>query len=341
MSSPSRTPIPVHDAPATDPFFDLATDLLGVFGYDGSVRRLNAAWDGALGWTQEELFARGIRTLLHPEDEPGGGERQTTWRAGIGPVRWEARYLAKDGSYRSLQFSATPFAAEEVVYTVARDVTDQKLAADALRTSQAQMARLAESGIIGICVADTEGKVFEANPAYCDVLGCTQEELLAGTVRWAEAIAPEYAGVINASRDLVIKQGFAPPFEVEIVRRDGSRKPVLCGVAILEYPKCIAFTTDLTERKRAEESLKRSEHLLRHAQKMEAIGQLAAGIAHEMNTPAQYVADNIVFLRRALDGAVAALGNTARIVQAANGEALAKEQVAEIADGLRGAKVDF
>jgi signal transduction histidine kinase len=54
--------------------------------------------------------------------------------------------------------------------------------------------------------------------------------------------------------------------------------------------------TDITERKRVEESLRESERQLRLAQKLESIGQLAAGIAHEINTPVQYIGDNAQFL---------------------------------------------
>lgn len=154
---------------------------------------------------------------------------------------------------------------------------------DALRVSEARFARLAESGIIAICVADLHGAVYEANDAYLSLVGYSRDDLTAGAVNWSRMTPPECVAADNVALSALAETGVAKPWEKELLRKDGQRVPVLVGVAMLDHALCIAFLADLTERKRAEEVLLQTEAQLRQAQKMEAIGRLAGGVAHDFN----------------------------------------------------------
>jgi signal transduction histidine kinase len=93
--------------------------------------------------------------------------------------------------------------------------------------------------------------------------------------------------------------GVAAPWEKELFRKDGSRVSVLIGVVTVLSTQGdterVAFVVDISERKHLEQQL-------RHAQKLEAVGSLAAGMAHEINTPIQFVGDNARFLQDSFHG---------------------------------------
>jgi len=125
--------------------------------------------------------------------------------------------------------------------------------------------------------------VHEANDAFLRMIGFTAEDVAAGRVRWDDLTPPEFRGASARALDQLRTTGTAQLWEKQILRKDGTRVPVLSGVSVLEYPMCISFVADLTEQKRAQAELSRAQEQLQQAQKMEAVGRLAAGVAHDFN----------------------------------------------------------
>jgi len=130
-----------------------------------------------------------------------------------------------------------------------------------LAQREAKIRRLVDANIIGIFIWDFDGRILEANDAFLDIVGYDHEDLAAGRIRWTDLTPPEWR-----DRDTRLIQehkvtGTLPPFEKEYFRKDGSRVPVLIGVATFEEGgnQGVAFVLDLTERKRAEEALRESE----------------------------------------------------------------------------------
>jgi len=166
----------------------------------------------------------------------------------------------------------------------ARMRTARKQAEAALMATQQRFVRLAESGIVGIAVIDVAtDAVVDANDAYLGMIGYTRDELLEGTLRWRGATPEDWLFAEAAALEKLKTHGVAPAWEKELLRKDGSRTPMLVGLVSETYPRCLAFVADLHELREIKRAHRETEIQLRQSQKMEAVGLLAGGIAHDFN----------------------------------------------------------
>jgi len=264
----------------------IATDMTG------RITRLNPVAERLTGWAAGSAIGMPLVEVFRIVDEttrvvaPNPTER--ILREGLVTGLANHAVLAnKDGSDRHIAASGAAIrdAAGTVrgVVLVFRDLTNELAARDALQHSETRFARLSDSGIVGIAIADVLGGVSEANDAYLAMLGYAREDLVAGRLRWAEMTPPESREADGRAIESLKTRGVAPPWEQELIRKDGSRLSVLIGAAMLGYPNSIVFMVDLTERKKIAQALSESQEQFRQAQKMEAIGRLAGGIAHDFN----------------------------------------------------------
>ncbi|GAC1571251.1 MAG: hypothetical protein NVS3B18_04230 [Candidatus Dormibacteria bacterium] len=123
-------------------FFDLSLDLMVVAGFDGYFKTVNPAWSLFLGYTEEELLARPYVEFVHPDDREHTAVQAGGLSGGREVKSFENRYVAKDGSYRWLSWRAIPSVEDELIYAIARDVTEQR------QHTQLERARTAVTRVI-------------------------------------------------------------------------------------------------------------------------------------------------------------------------------------------------
>jgi len=143
-----------------------------------------------------------------------------------------------------------------------------------LEEREAKIRRLVDANIVGIFIWNLEGAIIAADEAFLQMVGYSHEDLISGRVRWTDLTPADWHDRDERAIAELEATGILQPFEKEYFRKDGNRVPVLIGAAIFEGSKNegVAFVLDLSERKRGEEALRRSEAYLTQAQRFSRTG---------------------------------------------------------------------
>lgn len=126
-----------------DRLFNLSIDLLAIGDLNGRLRQVNPAWVRTLRWSRDDIMARRFPELVHPDDLAAAECALGELQAGSPVEDLELRTRCRDGSYRWIAWSSFPLTARGTVFTVARDITERKLAEAQLQRYQRQLQRLA------------------------------------------------------------------------------------------------------------------------------------------------------------------------------------------------------
>ncbi len=123
-----------------DRIFNLSSDLIVIADFEGHFRRVNPAVERILGYTPAEFLGRDYLQLVHPDDREKSRAEIARIRQGANVTSFENRYVRSDGSYRVLEWTATPVLDEKLMYGVARDVTERRRAESELRRLTGELA---------------------------------------------------------------------------------------------------------------------------------------------------------------------------------------------------------
>ena len=276
-------------------FFTLSLDLLCIAGADGHFKRVSSAWTNTLGYSEKEMLTTPYLDLIHPDDRAATSTETTKLEGGSKTLNFENRYRCKDGSYRWLLWTAAPADGGRVIYGAARDITDRKQTEAALRLAEERF-RLMIDAIrdYAIFMLDPTGHVAGWNPAAERIKGYRADEIVGQhfsrfyTNEDLEAGKPQRELQVATQNGRCEEEGWR-------VRKDGSKfwANVIISTVRDDAGTLRGFakvTRDVTERKRAEDHIKKLNAALQaHASRLEATNKeleaFCYSVSHDLRAP--------------------------------------------------------
>jgi PAS domain S-box-containing protein len=271
---------------------------------DGMLRYVNRAGVQMGGYSEQEVFSKPFLELIHPDDRARIGELHLKrLRDEKVQSRNSFRIICKNGDIKWVELGGALIQFEErpAVLSIATDITERKQAEEMLRESERRLSDIVNFLPDATFAIDTEGTITTWNRAIEQMTGKTKEQML-GCRNYEYAI-PFYGRRRPILIDLTLENREETKEKYSYVERSGDTLTAevftpllhegkgahLWGIAtLLRNEKgmicgAIESIRDITDRKRAEEEKARLEAQLQQAQKMESVGRLAGGVAHDFN----------------------------------------------------------
>ena len=199
------------------------------------------------------------------------------------------------GRRKSLKIAAHAFLESKRVIRISghmMDITEGKLKDAEITRHEKYLDKILQTTAEGFIVFGMNGDVMDANRACCDMLGYSRKELLALNIR--DIISDKKVDAAISRMGSIVRDG-ADFFETSFHRKDNGFIDVDISISFMpeESGKFVGFCRDVSERKRAESERAELEGQLQQAQKMESIGRLAGGVAHDFNNMLQVILGNV------------------------------------------------
>ena len=209
------------------------------------------------GHTADEAIGKHI-SVLSCLDENAGANHELNRAAAQGHFGNEGWHTRSDGTrfWANVLTMALRDALGDLrgFARVARDFSERHEQDEKLRRSRARVRPVPSGSTIAGIVSGEFDRIPEANDAFLNLVGYSQDDLLSGTLHWPDLTPPEYSALDELAHEEGLRFGACTPYEKELLRKDGTRVPVLIATAVLKLSpfRWITFVQDLRERDRNE-----------------------------------------------------------------------------------------
>jgi len=135
-----------------DRIITLSQDLICIEGIDGYFKYIKPAWEIMIGYSKNELLSQTLLNFIHPDDRSLKEHLNRKFSEGQNTVNFENRFICRDGSIRTILWTATYFKSEKLIYSIGKDITDRKKINQALRENEERFHQLFENMSSGVAV---------------------------------------------------------------------------------------------------------------------------------------------------------------------------------------------
>ncbi len=270
--------------------FNASLDGLVLLRTDGTIVDVNRAVEHQSGFSRDELCGHNVLDVLAGNRrEAGEAFLRTVLENGY--AQTTDRLQRKDGSSYLMEPRAVlmDYRGETHILTTVRDISEDVARDHALQDSESLLRATVEAGLDCIIVMDSQGLVMEFNPAAERTFGYSRNDVIGR--RLSELVIPDrFRAAHDSGLQRFLETGSGPfldrRVEVTAMRADGQELPVELTIGVARSRSgtlFIGYLRDITQRRDAERQRQALEAQLRQAQKMEALGHLTGGVAHDFN----------------------------------------------------------